>query len=64
MASLALVLKFNAMGYFTVPLTLATAIRGCGICSLVAAVVESLPLQEIDNLTIPLAVAAVAQVAF
>ena len=30
--------------------------RGCGIASFVGAVIESLPMAEIDNLTVPLAV--------
>jgi dolichol kinase len=57
-------MSFNGLGYFVAPLSVATAIRGCAICSVVAAVVESFPLREVDNLTIPFAVAVAAQWVF
>ncbi len=34
--------------------------RGCGVCGVVAAAVESLPLTEVDNVTVPLITGLVA----
>ncbi len=42
----------------------AEMVRGCAACALVATAVESLPLKEVDNLTVPLATALAAQYAF
>ena len=38
-------------------LSLSRIAYGCGVASLVGALIESLPLAEVDNVTVPLAVA-------
>ena len=38
-------------------LSLSRIAFGCGVASIVGALIESLPLAEVDNVTVPLAVA-------
>lgn len=45
-------------------LTPAAVIQGCLMSAVVAAAVESLPIPEIDNVTVPLAAAVTATWAF
>lgn len=63
-ASVPEVLLFSSLGFFGTPLTTATICFGCFVCAVLTAVVESLPLGETDNITIPLAVALVAPYVF
>ena len=66
-ASTACVLLLQAAGGRDGPLqalTFINIVRGCGAASFVGALTESLPVPEIDNITVPLAVALAGQYVF
>ena len=66
-ASVACVLLLQAAGSKDGPqhaLGVGSIVWGCGIASFVGALIESLPLPDIDNITVPLAVALTGQYVF
>ena len=66
-ASMACVLLLQTAGGADGPLhalSVNDVVRGCGIASLIGAVAESLPMPEIDNITVPLAVALAGHCVF
>ncbi len=58
--SVALVSRFNTAGFFPQQLPAGRLLKGCAACAVLSAVVESLPLPEVDNLTVPLAAGLLA----
>lgn len=66
-ASVACVLLLQSAGGRDGPLhalSKTDIVRGCGVASLVGALTESLPVPEIDNITVLLAVALAGHYAF
>ena len=66
-ASLACVSFLQSNGNRDGPLQVldtSTVALGCGLTSFIGALVESLPVAEIDNITVPLAVAVAGRYAF
>ncbi len=64
-AALLITSVFNAVGAFSLaPLPPEQLVTGCLLCSLAATLVESLPIPEVDNITVPVAAAWTARWAF
>jgi phytol kinase len=64
LASLAIVLIFQAAGVFVPQIAAGHAARAIVVISLAATLVESLPLPDIDNLTVSLTAAALGVLLF